>query len=138
MYMTTERDLARAIETAFTHCRPGGAVLFAPDFVRETFRAISDCGGSDGHGRGMRYLEWTWDPDPADSTYVVDYAYLLRDSGGTVHVEHDRHVEGLFARGEWIRLLEGAGFTDVRVEPGDLSDLVPGQYELFVGRRAER
>lgn len=138
MYMTTERDLARAIETAFVHCRPGGAVLFAPDFVRETFRAISDCGGTDGDGRGMRYLEWTVDPDPADNTYVVDYAYLLREADGTVRVEHDRHVEGLFARADWIRLLEAAGFTGVQVVPGDLSVLVPGQYELFVGRRPER
>jgi hypothetical protein len=33
-YMTTERELRAAIETAFVHCRPGGAALFAPDHVR--------------------------------------------------------------------------------------------------------
>jgi len=37
-YMTTEVDLRRAIETAYMHCKPGGAVLFAPDHVRENFR----------------------------------------------------------------------------------------------------
>ena len=37
-YMTSESDLAKAIATAFLHCRPGGTVLFAPDFVRENFR----------------------------------------------------------------------------------------------------
>src|SRR5919106_5263370 len=96
-YMTTEADLRMAIETAFVHCRPGGAALFAPDHVRETFRPSTDHGGSDGDSRGLRYLEWTWDPDPSDTTYLVDYAYLLR-TGDVVRVEHDRHVEGLFAR----------------------------------------
>ena len=46
-YMTTESDLRMAIETAFLHCRPGGAALFAPDFVRENFRPSTDHGGSD-------------------------------------------------------------------------------------------
>src|SRR5215831_5282157 len=34
MYMTTEDDLRRAIETAFVHCRTGGAAVFMPDVVR--------------------------------------------------------------------------------------------------------
>jgi SAM-dependent methyltransferase len=136
-YMTTEPDLRLAIETAFVHCRPGGVALFAPDFLRETFRPVTEHDGHDGDGRAMRYIAWTWDPDPDDTSFVVDYAYLLRDADGTVRVEHDRHVEGLFARADWIRLLEAAGFEDVRVVPGDLSDLVPGQYELFVARKPE-
>jgi SAM-dependent methyltransferase len=78
-YMTTETDLRRVIETAYVHCKPGGAALFAPDHVRENFRASTDHGGHDGVNRSLRYLEWTWDPDPADSSYVVDYAYLLRE-----------------------------------------------------------
>jgi SAM-dependent methyltransferase len=110
-YMTTREDLARAIETAFVHCRPGGAALFAPDYLCETFVPSSDCGGTDDGRRGLRYLEWTWDPDPDDTTYTVDYAYLLREPDGTVHVEHDRHVEGLFSRAEWLGALRGAGFV---------------------------
>ena len=135
MYMTTEADLAHAIETAAVHCRPGGVALFAPDFLRETFRTVTEHDGCDGDDRAMRYIAWTWDPDPADTTFVVDYAYLLRGADGTVRVEHDRHIEGLFARADWVRLLEAAGFEDVRLVPGDLSDLVPGQYELFVARK---
>ena len=67
VYMTTEADLRRAIETAYVHCKPGGAALFWPDHVRENFRPSTDHGGHDGAGRALRYLEWTWDPDPADS-----------------------------------------------------------------------
>ncbi len=133
-YMTTEADLRRAIETAYAHCRPGATALFAPDHVRENFRASTDHGGHDGVDCGLRYLEWTWDPDPADSSYVVDYAYLLRESDGSMHVEWDRHIEGLFARGDWLRLLADVGFQP-RVVPFEHSELEPGQYEVFVGRR---
>lgn len=135
-YMTTESDLRLAIGTAFVHCRPGGAVLFAPDFVRETFRASTDHGGHDGRASALRYLEWTWDPDPADTTYVVDYAFLLRTADGTVRVEHDRHMEGLFSREVWLRLLSEAGFES-RVVPFDHSELQPGSLEVFVGVRPD-
>ena len=37
VYMTTEADLKAAIDTAFIHCRRGGAALFAPDHLRENF-----------------------------------------------------------------------------------------------------
>ena len=77
-YLTTEADVRQAIQTAYIHCRPGGAVLFAPDHVRENFPgSATDHGGHDGDGRALRYLEWTWDPDPSDTTYTVDYAYDL-------------------------------------------------------------
>jgi hypothetical protein len=133
-YMTSESDLRMAIETAFLHCRAGGAALFAPDFVRENFRPSIDHGGSDGEFRALRYLEWMWDPDPADTIYVVDYAYLLRTSDGAVRVEHDRHVEGLFARGEWIRLLSEAGFEACSV-PFEHSELEPGSHEVFIAKK---
>jgi SAM-dependent methyltransferase len=133
-YMTTESDLRMAIETAFVHCRPGGAALFAPDFVRENFRPSTDHGGHDGPARAMRYMEWTWDPDPADSTYLVDYAYLMRGPDGAVRVEHDRHVEGLFSRVLWLRLLSEAGFQ-AHVVPFEHSELEPGSHEVFVAKR---
>lgn len=111
MYMTTERDLSAAIETAFVHCRPGGAALFVPDCTRETFRQGTHCGGkSDPDGRGLRYLEWNWDPDPRDTQFNVDFSYLLREPGGSLRVEQDRHVFGLFRRRDWMRLLREAGF----------------------------
>jgi SAM-dependent methyltransferase len=133
-YMTTEADLRKAIDTAFLHCRPGGAALFAPDFVRENFRPSTDHGGHDGPSRGLRYLEWTWDPDPDDTTYLADYAFMLRAADGTVRVEHDRHVEGLFAREIWLRLLADAGFRP-RVVPFEHSELEPGSHEVFVAAR---
>jgi SAM-dependent methyltransferase len=135
-YMTTEADLRAAIETAFVHCRPGGVALFAPDYVRENFTPSTEHGGHDAGGRGLRYLEWTTDPDPGDNTYIVDYGYLLRSPDGTVRVEHDRHVEGLFARADWLRLLTDVGF-EPRVVPFVHSELEPGAHEVFVATRPE-
>ncbi|HKX25108.1 MAG TPA: class I SAM-dependent methyltransferase, partial [Actinomycetota bacterium] len=100
-YMTSAADLQAAIETAFAHCRPGGVAVFAPDYVRELFQPRTDHGGHDGDGRSLRYLEWVWDPDPEDNTYLADYAYLLRE-GDRVSVEHDRHVCGVYACSTWM------------------------------------
>jgi SAM-dependent methyltransferase len=109
-YMTTEQDLRKAMQTAFDHCRAGGVALFAPDYTRENFRPSTYHGGHDGELRSLRYVEWTWDPDPSDSTYTVDFAYLLREGSGSVRVEQDRHVLGLFSRAEWLRCLGEVGF----------------------------
>jgi SAM-dependent methyltransferase len=113
-YLTTEGDLVRAIETAWVHCRPGGAALFCPTYLRETFQPDTKHGGHDRMLRSMRYLKWTHDPNPIDTTFVTDFAYLLRDKDG-VRIEYDRHVTGLFEREVWLRLLEQQGFkTETR------------------------
>ncbi len=133
-YMDSVPDLRRVLETAYEHCRPGGAALFVPDWTRESFRPGTDCGGHDGDGRGMRYLEWTWDPDPEDTSYTVDFALLLRDTDGSIRVEHDRHTAGLFPRQTWMDLMTDVGFTGKRV-PYAHSDLPGRELEAFVGRR---
>ena len=134
-YMATESDLREAIETAFAHCKPGGVALFAPDYVRENFQGSTEHGGTDSGARGMRWVGWTWDPDPSDTTYVADYAYLLREADGTMHVEHDRHIEGIFPRDTWLRLLRDVGF-EPRVVPLELSEVDTQTLEVFVCGRA--
>lgn len=128
MYLTVEADLRRALETAFVHCRDGGIALFVPDHVRETFAPSTEHGGHDDGARGLRYLEWMHDPAPADTTYVVDFAYLLREASGAVRVEHDRHINGLFGREVWLRLLRETGF-----QPQIVKDAF--EREIFVARK---
>ncbi|HKP53869.1 MAG TPA: class I SAM-dependent methyltransferase [Chloroflexia bacterium] len=130
-YMLTEHDLRLALETAFIHCTPGGLALLVPDYVRETFEPETDHGGSDGDGRALRYLEWTYDPDDTDTTCTTDYVYLLRESNQPVRIVHDRHICGLFPRGEWLRLLREVGFQP---------EITRDQYErdVFVARRPTR
>ncbi len=129
-YMTTEEDLAMATATAVAHLEPGGAVLFAPDEIAESFVARTSCGGHDGEGRSMRYLEWIHERDPRETTARVTYVYALRDTDGSLRVEHEDHVVGCFPRATWLRLLSGAG-----LEPHELHE--PGQTDyaevMFVG-----
>lgn len=139
MYLTTEADLRSALETAFVHLRPGGVAVFAPDCMRETFVPSTDHGGHDeaelgGQGlaaagstsrRGLRYLEWSIDPDPLDSTTQTDFAIVLREPDGSIRIVHDRHVEGLFPRATWLRLLDEIGFdADVEIDPWDREDFI--------------
>jgi hypothetical protein len=130
-YLTTRADLSQAMLTAFLHCRPGGAAIFAPDHVRENFVSGTDTGGHDSEGRAMRYLQWTWDPDPTDTTYVADFAYLLREDGQPTRCAYDRHVFGLFSREVWLNLLHEVGFQ-ATVRPLEHSEVPPGSAEVFV------
>ena len=133
-YMTTEADLRQVIETAFVHCRPGGVALFVPDHTAETFQPVTDHGGSDGRdGRGARYLEWTWDPDPGDTWIRSEYAFLLRDADGSVRVVHETHRTGLFRRKVWLGLLAGAGFHAEAITEQTSEDRTP--RILFTGHR---
>jgi SAM-dependent methyltransferase len=135
-YMTSEPDLRQAIETAFVHCRPGGIAVFIPDHTAETFTATSEIGGSDDvTGRGARYLAWTWDPDPADTSILTEYAFLLREAaaGAPVRVVHETHRTGLFSRIRWLSLLAGAGFEATAVTEQTSEDRTP--REVFVGHR---
>jgi len=132
MYMTTEDQLAQAIATAFVHTRPGGAAVFAPDVFRETFAEAVETHEGDEGERALRALSWTWDPDPSDTTFVTDYAFLLRE-GTAMRSAHDRHVEGLFPRATWTRLLERAGF-EVGGFERPLDDGVSFD-EMFICRR---
>ncbi len=134
-YMTTEDDLARAIETAWVHCKPGGAALFCPTYLSETFRPETSHGGHDRMLRSLRYLEWTRDPDPNDTTIVTDFAYILSDAAG-VRVEYDHHVRGLFPRAVWLALLARQGFL-VAVEQFKPSDPNSPACDTFVCARPE-
>lgn len=127
MYMTSPEDLLAAMQTARRHCRPGGAALFIPDYVQETFSPGTDHGGHDGDGRSLRYLEWCYDPDPDDQTFVTEYVYLLREAPDQVQVLRERHTEGLFPRQLWLDLIGAAGF-EAQVLPDNFN------REVFLGK----
>lgn len=133
-YMTSEDDLAAAVRTAFIHCRPGGVAVFVPDEIRETYEPGTEQGGTDGpDGRGVRYLEWSWDPDPGDTTTVTQYVFVLRDPDNAVQVVHEQHRFGLFGRQTWVDVLAAAGFqAQVTLERTD-DERTP--RELFLAHR---
>ena len=130
-YMLTETDLVAAMRTAFEHLVPGGVAMFVPDCLRDGFAEQSELLERDEGGRSLRGLAWTWDADPGDSSYNVEYALLLRD-GKDVRAVHDRHIEGLFARQTWLGGLASAGFV-ASAHKRTLDD--GGLDEYFVGAR---
>jgi SAM-dependent methyltransferase len=133
-YMTTEDDLRHAAVTAFVHCRPGGIAVFVPDATRETFTPGTEHAGNDGEdGRAVRYLEWSWDPDPEDSWTVTEYAFLLRDAGGSVRAVHETHRHGIFTRATWLRVLSTAGFDAEHVVEKTTEDRQP--RDIFLAHR---
>ena len=109
-YLLTESDLAALAHTVFVHTRPGGAAIIVPDYVgRNGFHdttALHE--GADGD-RVLKCVEWTRDPDPSDSSYLVDFAFLLGDANGVI-ARHDRHVFGLFEEDTWMKVLSKTGF----------------------------
>jgi SAM-dependent methyltransferase len=121
MYLVERDALQAAMRTAYRHCRPGGAAIFVPDHVRETFEPDTDHGGEDGaDGRGLRYVEWSWDADPDDDVYEVAYAFLLREADGRVRVDGEQQLHGLFARADWLAWLRETGFEPrSRIDPWD-------------------
>jgi SAM-dependent methyltransferase len=133
-YLRTEDDLRAAIETAREHCRPGGIVVLVPDEITESFEPGADHGGCDGRdGRGVRYLQWSIDPDPSDTTTRTDYVFLLREADGTTRTVHDVHITGLFPESTWLRLLTKAGLdAEARTEV-TTEDRTPRR--IFVGHR---
>jgi trans-aconitate methyltransferase len=133
-YMTSEAELGQVIETAYLHCRPGGVAVFVPGNTTETFLPGTGYGGVDGpDGRGARFLEWAFDPDPDDTWTQSEYAFMLRDASGAVQVVHETHRLGLFGHETWLSLIAVPGF-EPRVVAGETAgdQLSRG---LFAGRR---
>jgi hypothetical protein len=125
-YLLTVEDLRAAVATAREHCREGGVVVFIPDETEESFMENTVHGGSDDGQRGIRYLEWTHDPDPCDCTYVLDFTYLVRGLGGEVNTHYDRHTCGMHPRDTWRDALAAAGFTPSTA-------FTPWGKEAFIG-----
>jgi SAM-dependent methyltransferase len=115
-YMLTEDDLRAAFATARAHLEPGGMFITAPDWFREEFK-----GPYVSHSTNQKdsveltFIEYSHDPDPTDTTIESLFFYLLKE-GGSLRIEQDRHVTGLFPRETWLRLLSGAGF-EVEIQP---------------------
>lgn len=129
MYMTTERDLARAIKTAFVHCKGGGIALFQPDFVRETYKPMHERGGHRDGPRALRYVEVSHPLARGATSADVEFHLTMID-GGVVHTRIDRHAFGVFSRATWKQLLVATGFSVKRV-----SD--PWREDCFIATRRD-
>jgi len=113
-YMLTPADLEAAFRRAHTHLRRGGAMVVAPDHLRETFRqhftkVTPGEAPAEGEGSEVIFVENSFDPDPADTSTESTHIYLIREHG-ELRVELDRHEIGLFSMEQWRQALRAAGF----------------------------
>ena len=136
-YMTTERDLAATVATAWRHLAPGGLAIFIPDEVEEAFEGggTDVCGSEAADGRAARLFEWV-EADRPEGTVTVHYVFLLRDANGEVRTFHERHVTGLFPRATWERLLAAQGFEVEVAEERTDEDRHPRLF--FLGHKPLR
>ncbi len=110
-YMLSEDDLRATFATAVAHLEEGGVFITSPDWLLESFKDPSVGHGSNIDGEiSFTTLEYTYDPDPADTTIECLNWYLIRD-GARLRIEQDRHVFGLFPLNVWLQLMEEAGFV---------------------------
>lgn len=135
-YMLTLESLRAAIETAWVHCRPGGAAVFVPDHTRENFEPSTEHGGHDVGDRSLRYLQWDWDADPSDTVCSSLMIYAMREGQNSIRCVEDLHEFGLFSEREWLGCLESAGFAARKV-PFVHSEVEPGACDIFVGSKPE-
>ena len=134
-YFTGKADLLAVMKNAKKHLKSDGLLFIMPDQYTETFEPRTDHGGVDKDGRGMRYLEWSYDSDPADGVTETEYAYLMRDSDGQITHEYDSAKAGLFSMPEWEALLADAGFqahferVEFSKEPGSYFGIAATQLK---------
>lgn len=125
-HITDKADLLSIMKNAKMHLKPDGLLFIMPDQYKETFEPRTSHGGIDQDGRGMRYMEWSFDRNPSDGVTETEYAYLMRDRDGQITREYDSAITGLFSKVEWQELLAESGFK-AHFEQVEFSE-EPGTY----------
>mgnify|MGYP003694359595 CR=1 FL=1 len=111
-YATDAASVLATLQTAAIHCRPGGVVVASSSTCTGNIHASTDEGGYDGlDGRGFRTWSGVGIPIPPDDTYIVDYAFLLREASGQCGPHTIGNIEGLFARARWLEWFAAAGLS---------------------------
>ena len=109
-YLLTEVDLSATFATARAHLRPGGVLLVAPDWVRESSPAPAEfVWVRKKEDLEVTVREYLHDPDPTDNIIESVYSYTIKEDG-KLRVEQDTHTTGLFSTGTWTRLMKEASF----------------------------
>jgi SAM-dependent methyltransferase len=140
-YIIGSDNLRLVIETAAVHCRPGGVVLFVPDYVQDDFVELSGGGGGgvDEAGRTASFSERTWDPDPGDDWVQADYEFTLRTTDGDEKVICESHRLSAFSRQTWLVELARAGLQpQPQPQPPGQATALPGREptNLFLARKS--
>jgi SAM-dependent methyltransferase len=107
-YMTTRRDLRRALATADVHLRPGG-VLLVVALVREDFRENNFVYTGSRGDVDLVVFENNHARGPRSTTYEATVVYLVRRKG-RLEIVSEVHTQGLFPLAAWRALLRERRF----------------------------
>lgn len=96
------------------NCRPGGALLIAPIAFPKQFNPAPKPADM----MDRKEVCVTWNDVGARLRPITPMPWTMRSSCEIppVRVEHDRHVEELFKRAEWLAFLQDAGFVHSDVD----------------------
>lgn len=115
-YLLSEDDINATIATARAHLRDGGVLIMAPDWFTETYPGSQlDAGIRKDVTPEFASIEYDHDPDPNDDTVESVFIYIIKNPDGSVRVEEDRHITGIFSIQTWLGLMEQAGFRAKRL-----------------------
>ena len=115
-YLMSEDDIKATLVTARAHLRDGGILIMAPDWFSETYPGTQlNAGIRRDITPEFASIEYDHDPDPSDNTVESVFIYIIKNSDGSVNVEEDRHITGMFSIQTWTCLMEQAGFRVKRM-----------------------
>lgn len=134
-FLATEEDLAKTMQTAYRHLKPGGVAMFVPDHTLESYAPGTRHGGIDDGPRGLRYLEWDWPADPATESYTSVMTYVIREADQSTSCVEDKTTYRLFSKATWLDCMDNAGFVP-RVVPLSFADEEVTTATVFVATKA--
>ena len=108
-YLTTLRDLRRAVGTAGRHLKPGG-VLLVVALVKEDFRDNNFVYSGNRGDVKVTIFENNNASGSNRRAYEATIVYLVRRRG-RLEMFTECHVQGLFPLAAWISLFRGAGLA---------------------------
>ncbi|MBM9537540.1 class I SAM-dependent methyltransferase [Desulfobulbus alkaliphilus] len=109
-HMNNRVDFEEAFRAAYAHLNPGGVMVVTPDVTVEnfqqnkttTFSATKD-------GLDVVFIENVYDSDTSDEQYETTILYLIREQG-SLRIETDHWVMGIFTLDTWRQVLHETGF----------------------------
>ncbi len=115
-YLMSEDDITATLATAHAHLKPGGVLIMAPDWFTETYPGTQlNSGIRRDVTPEFASIEYDHYPNPNDNKVESVFIYIIKNSDGSVRVEEDRHITGIFSINTWLSLMEQAGFRTKRL-----------------------
>jgi SAM-dependent methyltransferase len=130
-YMTTLKDLRKAVITTYKHLKPDGVLLIMAN-IKEQFKQNSFVyTGSKGNVE-ITLFENNYISARTETTYEATLIFLIRREG-KLEIHTDRHIIGIFNLKTWLDLLKEVGFEVKHMKMEHLYDrfvMGEGEYPL--------